>query len=612
MSDHTLFKPVNYDVGKLLADIEMGEIGLPELQRPFVWKKAKIRDLFDSMYRGYPIGYLLLWSNDEPEKTRVIGTHDKQRVPKLLVIDGQQRLTSLFAVIHGQQVITSDFERITVNIAFNPLEERFEVADAAIRKDPIWIASITDLWRKSADIFEFVDGYLERVSRSREVSTEQRKKIRQSIQRLYSIKSFPVTALELSGTLDEEKVADVFVRINSKGKVLNQADFILTLMSVHWEKGRRELERFCSSSRTIPDTKSGASPYNQFVCPDPDDLIRVSVGLGFRRARLRYAYLILRGKDLETEKFVPELRDKQFDRLRETQARVLDLTHWHDFLKCLLKAGVRSDRMISSKTAIIYSYCLYLIGRCDLEIDEHALRGVIARWYFFSSLTGRYTDSPESTMETDLANLRSATDARAFCNQLEQVIRSELTDGFWNITLPGALATSSARSPALFAYFAALNLLDARVLFSDLRVSDLTDPLQKHRRKSLERHHLFAKGYLRRLQITDRREVNQIANMALVEWPDNLKISDKAPAEYFPALMRRYTHQEAQRICFWHGLPERWEEMDYRDFLAARQKALAKVIRSGFESIRNGQLSFVEQTILKNGRESTYKETRRR
>ena len=592
MSDHTLFKPVNYDVGKLLADIEMGEIGLPELQRPFVWKKAKIRDLFDSMYRGYPVGYLLLWSNDEPNKTRTIGTQDKQRVPKLLVIDGQQRLTSLFAVIHGQEVITSDFEKITVDIAFSPLEERFEVADAAIRKDPVWIASITDLWRKDTDIFEFVDGYLERIAESREISTDQRKQIRQAIQRLYSIKSFPVTALELSGSLDEEKVADVFVRINSKGKVLNQADFILTLMSVHWDEGRRQLERFCSSARTIPDKKTDASPFNPFVHPDPDDLIRVSVGLGFRRARLRYAYLILRGKDLESEEFIPELREKQFNQLRETQEKVLDLTHWHDFLKALLKAGVRGERMISSKTAVIYSYCLYLIGRSDIGIDEHKLRQVIARWYFFSSLTGRYTDSPESAMESDLANLRGVTDAQTFCDRLEQVIQTELTEDYWNITLPAALATSSARSPALFAHFAALNLLDARVLFSDLRVSDLTDPFQKHRRKPLERHHLFAKAYLKRCGIADRREVNQIANMALVEWPDNLKISDKAPNDYFPGLMERYTPDEAQRIRFWHGLPNNWEQMEYANFLAGRQKALAAVIRAGFETIRDGRPSF--------------------
>lgn len=587
MSDHSLFRPVNYHVGKLLDDIAMGEIGLPELQRPFVWKKTKIRDLFDSMYRGYPVGYLLLWSNDEPTKTRAIGTDGKQRVPRLLVIDGQQRLTSLFAVVHGQEVITAEFERVRIEIGFNPLEERFEVADAAIRRDPLWIANISDLWRRDMDIFEFADQFLERVSLHNGVDDAGRKRIRRSIQRLHSITSFPVTALELSGSLDEEKVAEVFVRINSKAQRLNQADFILTLMSVHWEEGRRQLEAFCAATRQIPDKRAAASAYNPFVKADPDDMIRVAVGLGFRRARLRYAYLILRGKDLETEEFIPELREKQFGVLQAAQEKVLNLTHWHDFFKALLKAGVRSDQMITSKTAVIYSYCLYLIGRCDIGMDERALREVIARWYFFASLTGRYTDSPESAMETDLANLRGVTDAAVFIQRLSSVMETELTEDFWSITLPAALATSSARSPGLFSYFAALNLLDARVLFSDLRVSDLTDPHQKHRRKPLERHHLFAKAYLKRQGVTDRREVNQIANMALVEWPDNLAISDRAPVDYVPEAMRCYSPAEAERICFWHGLPDKWEQMDYPAFLEARRKALAAVVRAGFDQIRD-------------------------
>src|SRR5690606_28866738 len=127
---------------------------------------------------------------------------------------------------------------------------------------------------------------------------------------------FPFTTLSLASTISEEQVSEVFVRINSEGKKLNQADFILTLMSVFWDEGRRELEEFCRNARK---PAKGPSPFNHFIQPDPDQLLRVGVGLGFRRARLQYVYSILRGKDLETEQFSEARREAQFDILKHAQ-----------------------------------------------------------------------------------------------------------------------------------------------------------------------------------------------------------------------------------------------------------------------------------------------------
>ena len=101
----TLFKQVNYTLGSLIEFIRLGQIGLPDLQRPFVWKDAKVRDLYDSMYSGYPVGYLLFWQNALPDAIRTIGTEHKQKTPSLLIVDGQQRLTSLFAVATGHKVV---------------------------------------------------------------------------------------------------------------------------------------------------------------------------------------------------------------------------------------------------------------------------------------------------------------------------------------------------------------------------------------------------------------------------------------------------------------------------------------------------------------------------
>ncbi|MCI0453417.1 MAG: DUF262 domain-containing protein, partial [Candidatus Dadabacteria bacterium] len=384
----TVFKQVNYDLNSLVKYIELGEIGLPDIQRPFVWKNAKVRDLFDSMYQGYPVGYLLFWQNGLSDAPRVIGTDTKQKTPRLLIVDGQQRLTSLYAVVKRIPVVRENYGSELIHIAFNPLLEKFEVADVAIRRDKSYIPDISILWSKETDLFEVVDRYLSELKGSREISSEEEKQIKKAISKLQSLLSFPFTALELSANISEEDVADVFVRINSKGTPLNQADFILTLMSVFWDEGRSQLEHFCREARK--PSIGTPSPFNYFIQPDPDQLLRVSVGLGFKRARLKYVYSLLRGKDLDTEQFSDGRRVEQFEVLKKAQERVINLQYWHDFMNCIRMAGFRSDRMISSQNNLLFSYILYLLGRTEYSVDEFRLRRVIARWHFMSSLTGRF------------------------------------------------------------------------------------------------------------------------------------------------------------------------------------------------------------------------------
>lgn len=579
----TVFKQVNYDLQGLVKFIELGQIGLPDIQRPFVWKNAKVRNLFDSMYRGYPVGYLLFWENGAVEGVKAIGTDLKQMVPSLLLVDGQQRLTSLFAVVKGIPVVRENYSSEKIEIAFNPLDETFEVADAAIRKDKAYIHNISAVWAKDADIFELTDNYLSNLASSREVTTEETKRVRKSITKLQQLLSFPFTALQLASTVNEEQVSDVFVRINSEGKSLNEADFILTLMSVFWDEGRKQLEEFCREARTPSVGKPSA--YNHFIRPNPDQLLRVAVGLAFRRARLKYVYSILRGKDLETEQFSTERRDEQFELLKQAQAKVLNLQHWHDFMKALVQSGYRHESMISSKTNLLYTYILYLIGRTEYEVEEFTLRKVIAQWYCMVNLTGRYTSGSESKMEFDLARLRNVKTGDEFVAELRQICNSVLTSDYWTISLPIELASAAARSPALFAYFAAQNLLDARVLFSQHKVADLLDPTTHAYRTSLERHHLFPKAYLKNQGITDTRDINQTANFTMVEWGDNTKISDKPPQEYLPELSKRFSSQEMAQMMYWHALPENWETMEYREFLKRRRELIAKVIADAYEKL---------------------------
>jgi len=354
-------------------------------------------------------------------------------------------------------------------------------------------------------------------------------------------------------------------------------------MSVFWDDGRAELERFCRASRR--PSRDGPSPFNYFIEPFPDQLLRVNVGVAFKRARLRYVYSILRGKDLETAKFSDERRVEQFEILKKAQARTLNIQYWHDFMNCIRQAGFLGGRMISSQTNLLFSYMLYLIGRTEYNIDEFRLRRVIARWFFMSSVTGRFTGSPESAMEFDLARFRDIEDGDQFISILEHVCEITLTNDFWNVSLPNDLATSSPRSPSLFAYYAALVLLDARAFLSRARVTDLLNPSLQAQRSAIERHHLFPKGYLATLNIASSRDTNQIANYALMEWGDNATISDQPPAEYMPRLRKRFGTDELSQMYYWHALPENWEHLEYRDFLQKRRELMAQVIAEGYRTL---------------------------
>ncbi|MGB9789294.1 GmrSD restriction endonuclease domain-containing protein [Thermotoga caldifontis] len=580
-----LFKKVDYSVGGLLENIDSGEIGLPDIQRPFVWDTTRVRDLFDSMYRGYPIGTLLFWENGFPGEHRTIGTGTKQRIPRLLVVDGQQRLTALYAVMKGVRIVDKNFDQKRLRIAFNPLEEKFEVTNTSIERDLNWIADISILWQEGFRLYDFIFDFMKRLEERRGLTEEERQRIPRSIQKLVNLVNYPMTALEISASATEEQVSEIFVRINSRGRTLNQADFILTLMSVFWDEGRKELEEFCRQAKN-PPSDNRPSPYNPYFKPQPDQLLRVDVAMAFRRARLEHVYSILRGKDLQTGEFSPERRDEQFDRLEEAQNEVLNLQNWHDFLKVVKRAGYIHPNLITSEMALVYAYSLWLIGKQDFGLDQHTLRDLMARWFFMSSLTSRYSSSAETRMEQDLALIRGCSSSEEFVRTLEQEISAVLTNDYWNVTLPNELATASARSPGQFAFFAALCLLDAPVLYSSMKVRDLLDPTSQPHRLAVERHHPFPRKYLEKLGIKDKHDINQVANFALVEWRDNVDIGDRPPSDYAPEYERRFPPERLKEMYWYHALPEAWYNMGYGTFLEERRRRMAEIIRKGFESLK--------------------------
>ncbi|MGB7570442.1 MAG: hypothetical protein WBL87_01660, partial [Methanothrix sp.] len=311
----------------------------------------------------------------------------------------------------------------------------------------------------------------------------------------------------------------------------------------------------------------------------------MAVGIAFKRARLKYVYSILRGKDLETGQVSEKLRIAQFDPLKDAQKRTLNLLHWQDFMNCIRMAGFRSAKMISSQANLLFSYMLYLIGRTEYRVEEFTLRKTIAQWFFMSAVTGRFTGSPESTMEYDLARLRDVKTPEHFVARLQQVCNITLTKDFWDATLPNDLATSSPRSPSLFAYNASLILLDAKVLFSEAKIAELLDPAIHPSRAAVERHHLFPKDYLSTQKIMATRDTNQIANYAYVEWGDNSKIANESPAKYLPKLKARFNDAELTKMYHYHALPENWEQMEYFAFLEKRREMMAPIIREGYQKL---------------------------
>jgi len=414
------FSHTQYPITHLVEQIDNGDLELPDLQRPFVWERARIRDLFDSLYKGYPAGYFLFWSTTNLVDSHSVATSQRGNTIPKMIVDGQQRLTSLYAVVKGKAIINSNNEEQFIRIAFNPLTEEFAVTDATREKDPEWLTNISEIWNNPVGEFVFTTEFIEKLSSSREVTDIEKQKIGKNLGKLGALKSYQFSALELSADLDIDEVADVFVRINSRGISLNSADFILTLMSVHTKEARYDLEDFCRAAK-LPSIE-GASPYNHFLSPSPDQMLRVAVGLGLKRGVLQNAYQFLRGKDPVTKVINEDLRAKNFESLINAQEKVLDLTNWHQFIVAVKRAGYRSGSMMTSNNNFLYCYLVFLIGKHEYNVGQSQLREAVARWFFMSALTGRYTGSPETIMESDLRRFSEATDEDSFVAIIDNVI----------------------------------------------------------------------------------------------------------------------------------------------------------------------------------------------
>lgn len=585
----TLFKNVPSKVGDLVHDVMTGRIGLPDLQRPFVWRDNKVRELLDSMIKGYPIGYIMLWEspNDYESKKNSIGSNAKTYdEPKELVIDGQQRLTALVAAMYGVKVKDKNFKEREIKISFNPLTKEFAVWSSAYERDSEWISKISDVFLadENHSIISLRKQFIREANEGRkkkelaEISDEEEYIIENNINELLNLSQYSLPTLEINYNADEEDVADIFVRVNSGGQSLTENNFIQTLISVYENETSDKINEFSEQSRIPADNTS----YNNLLAVEPSHLIRMAVGVGFRRARLRYAYMLLRGKNLETGRFSEEERQANLDKFKEALDRVMNLNNWHAFINIVAEAGYISDKLVASSNAVVFSYVLYLIAKYDYNLDAMSLKKCISKWFFMSAITYFYTGSTESEVERQFADLRNVSNAQEFIQYIDSVIATRFTDDYFEYTLPNELNTAAGISPSWNGYVASQIVLNTTMLFSNAPISKYFIIGASGTKNAIDKHHIFPKHYLTEIGFTSDRDRNQLANFTYLDYATNIDISDKPPVEYVSEYRAKLGEEGYKKACADHALPENFESMEYTDFLTARRELMAKIIKKAY------------------------------
>ncbi len=586
-----LFDNIPSKVADLLADIKNGRIGLPDLQRPFVWKDSKVRELLDSMMKGYPIGYIMLWESPaDYENTNYIGKNEKVfKRPDDLLIDGQQRLTALLAAMYGITIKDKDYKERKIRISFDPLKREFAVWSQAYERDPEWISEISTVFfaDQEHNVSKLRKAYIKTVNESREknnqleLTEDEEDLIEENINDLLNLGIYSLPTLKINAKADEEDVAEIFVRVNSGGQNLTEKNFIETLIAVYDNEVHDKINKFCAESR-IP---ANGTSFNQIIQVDPSHLIRMTIGVGFRRARLRYAYMLLRGKDLKSGEITKSLREENLKIFKNSLDMVTRLNNWHAFMNLFASAGYLKGSLVASSNAVAFSYILYLIGKYDYKVPSLQLQIIIRKWIFMSTITGFYTGSTESEVEKQFADLRDVHNADEFVSYLNNVISNRFTDDYFDYSLPSELNSSSATSPAWYGYIAAINVLGTPMLFSTAPLSQYFVLGTSGEKNSVDKHHIFPKHYLEEIGYDNDRDRNQIANFTYLDYQTNIDIADDPPTKYVGRYKEKLGEEGYKLACEQNALPENFEQLSYPDFLAKRRSLMAQIVKKAYKKL---------------------------
>jgi hypothetical protein len=589
----------NYPVEIVLNWYRSKEIAIPEIQRPFIWDSTQVRDLLDSLYHGYPIGYLIVWRN--PNVRLKDGTTSEG---KKILIDGQQRVMALITSILAHEVVDKDYRRVRIIISFNPQTEKFEVLNPAIKKDVAWIQDISPIIKGDIRITKVTADYCQRNP------SADKEAIEDSIENLKKIMSRPIGLIDLEHDLDIETVTEIFIRINSKGVPLNQADFAMSKIASNESYDgttlRKCIDYFCHLMRTPEflesiksvDQKFADSEFfqkitwlkneNEDLCePNYSDMLRVAFTSEFNRGKLADLVSLLSGRNFETRAFEDEIAKESFGKLKEGIVKFVNETNFKRFLMIIKSAGFVSPDLIRSKNVVNFAYILYLKLKSQ-NYNPADIEKYVRKWFILSILTERYSASPETQFDFDIRNISS----RDFKDFLQEVESSALSESFWSNTLIQNLRTPVASSPYFNVFLAAqVKSNDKGFLSRDITIKDMIA-------QRGDIHHIFPKDYLRSKGFK-RDDYNQIANYAYAQTEINIKIGKKSPREYFAEILKQCDDgelvyggiddlNELKENLKVNCIPEQVFSMaaeDYSGFLGSRRLLMAKKIKDFYNSL---------------------------
>lgn len=595
----------NVSLEQILGYIKSGEIAIPEIQRPFVWKPRQVRDLIDSLYMGYPTGYLII--SQSPDMKLKDGS---QSAGKKIMIDGQQRVTALMTSIVGMEVIGGDFKQRRIKISFNPQatgedEEIFKVQDNAILKDKKWIADIAEIFKPDFDQWGFVNEYC-KINPG--INGSQMNKV---LMRLLDIKNRQIGVISLDKDLNIDEVTEIFIRINSQGAKLNQADFAMSKIAANTEYEGNALRKaidYFSHLAVEPDWYSDMAKDAAFMKskyaeklkwlrddresifdPDYNDILRIAFMYKFGRAKLKDLVSLLGGRDFETREYKEVIAEESFKKLSDGVVDFMNQYTFSNFILGIKAAGFVSSKLINSQMTLDFAYTLYLFLNSDTTIDKTQIKHYVAKWFVMATLTSRYIGSPESQMDFDIKRIRE----KGFLSFFHEVEEANLSETFWNIRLVQSLETPVANSPFFNVFLAAQIYFGDNALFSNgTKVGYLITLMG-------DVHHIFPKQYLRKSGYNDKRQYNQIANFTYLDTQVNKAISNDAPCVYFKnvvdacrtgvSLYGNITdvdilYKNMEDNC----IPAEIVSMDYTNydnFLISRRRMMARKIRLYYEHL---------------------------
>lgn len=593
------YSVTHHPVKTILAWVEAKEIAIPEIQRPFVWSATQVRDLLDSLYWGFPVGYLIAWRN--PNIRLKDGSTS---AGKKILIDGQQRVTALMAAFLGREVVTKDYKRTRIKIAFNPREERFEVSNPAIEKDVAWISDVAELLKPDVKLFDFVGAFCEKNAGT------TKEEIFKKVDEVRGMVNSAVGLIELNDDLDIQTVTEIFIRINSAGTELSQADFAMSKIATNETYGgqdlRKAIDYFCHLSvepqyygliKEADNAFTKTDYWKQMTWlkdeqddiydPKYTDMLRVAFTSEFQRGKLEDLVALLGGRNFETKTHEESIAETSFGRLSQAVMEFMNKTDFQRFVMIIRSAGFVDSSMLTSQNALNFAYILYLTLRKQKK-QSATIETLVRRWFVLSTLTGRYSGSPESQFDSDIRQLH-LQGCDSFIRSTEAAV---LSDAYWTAALPMAMNTSVASSP----YFRVFKA--AQILAKDNGFLSKAHTVAILQESHSDIHHLFPKDLLKKSG-KNRGDYNQIANYAVTQSEINIAIGNKEPKNYMGKVLdqcdggaMKYGNIDSPRTLKSnlkaHCIPEGFEFMtvpDYEDFLAARRLLMAQKIRSYYENL---------------------------